>query len=152
MSKTRCDVLTATSLATQASGAKQQQNVNGVGKLNTKSSVMDPRYALTAMVLMLHLPKSARSGRRRRRFSCEKHISFHEASQLVEAKFPSTTLISAVSFADVLNRKKSVKSVVCQTELTWVSSDTPVRTVPSVCVSGSPGSVSTDARALCESA
>ncbi|WP_419636433.1 hypothetical protein, partial [Thiolapillus sp.] len=65
----RCDVLTATSLATQASVAKQQQNVNGVGKINMKSSVMDPRYALTAMVLTLHLPKSARSGRRRRRFN-----------------------------------------------------------------------------------
>ena len=61
--------------------------------------------------------------------------------------------------------KKSVKSVVCQTEVTWVSSDTPVRTVSSICVSGSPGLVSTgiqafsgksgpasaDARALCES-
>ncbi|WP_419612249.1 hypothetical protein, partial [Thiolapillus sp.] len=44
-------------------------NVNGVGKINMKSSVMDPRYALTAMVLTLHLPKSARSGRRRRRFN-----------------------------------------------------------------------------------
>ena len=62
--------------------------------------------------------------------------------------------------------KKSVKSVVCQTELTWVSPDTPVHTVHSIRVSGSPGSVSTgtqassgksglalsDARALCESA
>ncbi|WP_419623790.1 hypothetical protein, partial [Thiolapillus sp.] len=46
--------------------AKQQPNVNGVGKINMKSSVMDPRYALTAMVLTLHLPKSSRSGRRRR--------------------------------------------------------------------------------------
>ena len=66
----------------------------------------------------------------------------------------------------MLNRKKSVKSVVCQTELTWVSSDTPVCTFPSICVSGSSGSVSTgtqasssrlgpassDSRALCESA
>ena len=32
-------------------------------------------------------------------------------------------------------------------ELTWVSSDTPVRTVPSVCVSGCPGSVSTGTQA-----
>ena len=60
-----------------------------------------------------------------------------------------------------------VKSVVCQTDLTWVSSDTPEQTVHSVVlVSGSPGSVSTgtqassgksgpasaDARALCKSA
>ena len=55
-------------------------------------------------------------------------------------------------------RKKLVKSVACQTDLTWVSSDTPVQTVHSVVlVFGSPGSVSTgtqasaDAWALCES-
>ena len=66
LSPVRCDVLTSTSLATQASVAKQQQNVTGVGKINMKSSVTGPRYALTAMVLMLHLPKIARSGRRRR--------------------------------------------------------------------------------------
>ena len=86
-----------------------------------KSSVMNPRYALIAMVLTLLLPKNARSRRRRReiqRIHVEKRISFPEARQLVEAKFQSTTLTSAVSFADVLNRKKSVKSVVCQTELT----------------------------------
>ena len=134
-----------------------------------KSSVIDPRYALIGMVLTLHLPKIARSGRRRRRFNAfalKNGISFPEARQLVGAKFPSTTLTSAVSFADVLNRKKSVNSVVCQTDLTWVSSDTPVQTVRSVCVSGGPGSVSTstqtssrksgpastDARAQCESA
>ena len=74
---------------------------------------------------------------------------------------------SNLSFADVLNKKRSVKSVVCQTDLTWVSSDTPVQTVHSVAlVSDGPGSVSTgtqassgksgpastDTRALCESA
>ena len=77
----------------------------------------------------------------------KKRISFPEARQLVEAKPPSTTLTSALSFADVLNRKRSVKSVVCQTELTWVSLDAPVRTVPSVFVSGSLGSVSTGTQA-----
>ena len=41
------------------------------------------------------------------RIRVEKRISFPEAIQLVEAKFPSTTLTSAVSFADVLNRKKT---------------------------------------------
>ena len=99
------------------------------------------------------------------RIRVEKHISFPEARQLVEAKFPSATLTSSISFADVLKRNKSVKSVVCQTELTWVSSDTPDRTVPPTCVSGSLASVSTgnqassgksgpasaDVRALCES-
>ena len=67
----------------------------------------------------------------------------------------------------MVNRKKLVKSVVCQTDLTWVSSDTPVQTVRSVAlVPGGPESVSTgtqassgksgpasaDARALCETA
>ena len=57
--------------------------------------------------------------------------------------------------------------MICQAELAWVSSDTPVQTVRSeVCVSGCPGSISTgtqassgksglpsaDARVLCESA
>ena len=64
-----CDVLIVTSLATRASVAKQQQNVKGVGRINMKSSVMDPRYALIAMVRTLYLPKIARSGRRRRRFN-----------------------------------------------------------------------------------
>ena len=96
----------------------------------------------------------------------EKRISFPEARELVEAKMPST-LSHTLSFSDVVNRKNPVKSVVCHTEQTWVSWDTPVQTVRSVvCVSGGPGSVSTgtqapsgksgpasaDARALCESA
>ena len=86
---------------------------------------------------------------------------------MVEATFPSNGFTAAVSFADVVNKKKLVKSVVCQTDLTWVSSDTPEQTVHSVAlVSGGPGSVSTgtqassgksgpasaDARALRESA
>ena len=86
---------------------------------------------------------------------------------MVEGTFPSNGFTAAVSFADVVNKKKVVKSVVCQTDLILVSSDTPVQTVHSVVhVSGGPGSVSTgtqassgksgpasaDARALCESA
>uniref|UniRef100_UPI003AF53F94 hypothetical protein n=1 Tax=Thiolapillus sp. TaxID=2017437 RepID=UPI003AF53F94 len=101
------------------------------------------------------------------RIRVEKRISFPEARQLVEATFPSNGFIAAASFADVVNKKKVVKSVVCQTDLTWVSSDTPVQTVRSVSlVPGGPGSVSTgtqassgksgpastDARALRESA
>ena len=138
-------------MATQASVAKQQQNVNGMERINMKSSVMNPRYALIAMVLTLLLPKNARSGRRRReiqRIRVEKRISFPEARQLVEATFPSTGFTSNLSFADVLNKKKLVKSVVCQTDLIWVSSDTPVQTVHSVAlVSGGPGSVSTGTQA-----
>ncbi|WP_419652843.1 hypothetical protein, partial [Thiolapillus sp.] len=62
--------------------------------------------------------------------------------------FPSNGFTAAVSFADVVNKKKMVKSVVCQTDLTWVSSDTPEQTVNSVAlVSGGPGSVSTGTQA-----
>ncbi|WP_419641310.1 hypothetical protein, partial [Thiolapillus sp.] len=101
------------------------------------------------------------------RIRVEKRISFPEARQLVEATFPSNGFIAAASFADVVNKKKMVKSVVCQTDLTWVSSDAPEQTVNNVAlVSGGPGSVSTgtqassgksgpasaDARALRESA
>ena len=97
-----------------------------------------------------------------------KRISFPEAIQLVETKSPSTVFSSGESFADVVSKKKKKKDgMVCQTDLTWVSSDTPVQTVHFVVlVSGGPGSVSTcaqassgksgpastDARALCESA
>ena len=118
---------------------------------------------------MLFLPKIARSGRRRRfnAFALKKRISFPEARKLVEATFPSNGFTAAVSFADVVNKKKLVKSVVCQTDLTWVFFDTPEQTVHSVVlVSGSPGSAltgtqassgksgpaSADTRAQCESA
>ena len=73
------------------------------------------------------------------RIRVEKRISFAEARLLVEETFPSNCFAAAVPFADVVNRKKLVKSVVCQTDLTWVSSDTPVQNVHSVVlVSGSP--------------
>ena len=78
----------------------------------------------------------------------EKCISFPEARQLVEAKFPSTTLTAAVLFADVVDMKRLVKSVVCQTDFTRVCSDTPVQTVHSVVhVSTGPGLVSTGTQA-----
>ena len=82
------------------------------------------------------------------RIRVEKCIFFPEARQLVEATSPSTGFTSSLSFADVLNKKNLVKSVVCQTDLTWISSDTPVQTVHSVAlVSGGPGSVSTGTQA-----
>ena len=46
------------------------------------------------------------------RVRAEKHISFPEARQLVEAKMP--TVVSAAS------TKKEIKTVECQTSLTWV--------------------------------
>ena len=53
----------------QSNVVEQQQSANDVGKINTKKSVRDPWYAQIAKVLMLFLPKIARSGRRRRRFN-----------------------------------------------------------------------------------
>ena len=52
---------------------------------------------------------------------------------------------SSTSFADVVNKEKSVKSFAYQTDLAWVSSDTPVQTVSYsvVTISVAPGSVST---------
>ena len=93
------------------------------------------------------------------RVRVEKHISFQEARQLVEAKMP--TVINGGK-----TRRES-KSVQCQTSLNWVFSERPLRTTESnVRYSGGPGSVSTgtqassgksrtvsaDARVPCESA
>ena len=51
------------------------------------------------------------------RIRAEKCISFPEARQLVEVKSYSIGFTSSLSFVDMVNRKKSVKSVVCQTGL-----------------------------------
>ena len=128
------DVFTATSLATPAIVAKQQQNVSSVGMIKMKSSVMDSKYALTPMVLTRRLPKIGLSGRRKRRVNAfalkrKQHIFFPEARQLVKAKSSSTVFSLSLSFANTISERKSVKSVVCQTDLTWVSSDTPMQTV-----------------------
>ena len=40
------------------------------------------------------------------RIRAEKRISFPEARQLVEATFPSNGFTAAVSFADMVNKKK----------------------------------------------
>ena len=52
--QTRCDVTTATSLATPANVAKLLQSVSGVENINMKIGVRDPSCALTAMI---HLPQ-----------------------------------------------------------------------------------------------
>ena len=69
MSQIRSGVLIAASLATQASAVKIQPSANGVGKIHTKSSVMDPGCAPTAMALTLLPPKIVQSERRRRGFN-----------------------------------------------------------------------------------
>ena len=67
--QTRCDVTTATSLATPANVAKLLQSVSGVEKINMKVSVWDTRCAPTAMVPMPHRLKIAQSGRGKGKFS-----------------------------------------------------------------------------------
>ena len=76
------------------------------------------------------------------RVRVEKRISFPEARQLVEAKMP--TVITATS----ASTRRESKSVQCQTSLTWVFSDRPLRkTESNVRSSGGPGSVSTGTQA-----
>ena len=98
------------------------------------------------------------------RVRIEKRISFPEARQLVEAKMP--TVITYVAAASTRRESKSVQ---CQTSLTWMFSERPLRTTESnVRSSGGPGpgpvstgtqassgksrTVSADARVPCESA
>ena len=63
---TRCVALTATSLATQANGAKLLRSNRDAEKISMKAGVRDPSCALIAMVSTLHWLKIARSGRSRR--------------------------------------------------------------------------------------
>ena len=58
---------------------------------------------------MLFLPKIARSGRRRRFDAFALKNASPSQKQLVEATFPSNGFTAAVSFADVVNKKKPVK-------------------------------------------
>ena len=100
------------------------------------------------------------------RVRVEKRISFPEARQLVEAKMP-TVITGGKTYVAAASTRRESKSVQCQTSLTWVFSDRPLRTTESnVRPSGGPGSVSTgnqassgksrtvsaDARVPCESA
>jgi len=93
-------------------------------------------------------------------------VSAVTIGQLVEAKMP--TVVSGVKiYAAAASTRRESKSVECQTSLTWVFSERPLRTTDSnVRSSGGPGSVSTgtqassgksgtvsaDARVPCESA
>ena len=70
----------------------------------------------------------------------EKRISFQVARQLVQAKTPATCTPTSTLYSSVVS-KKCVKSVDCQTDLRWVSSDTPT------CISGGPGSASVSTEA-----
>ena len=100
------------------------------------------------------------------RVRIEKRISFPEARQLVEAKMP-TVVSGGKSHSTAASARKEMETVECQTSLTWVFSDRPLRTTrSSVRTSGGPGSVSAgtlassgksrpasaDARVPCESA
>ena len=77
------------------------------------------------------------------RVRVEKCISFPEARQLVEAKMP-TVITGGRTYAAAASIRRESRSVQCQTSLTWVCSDRPLRTTESnIHSSGGPGSVST---------
>ena len=73
----------------------------------------------------------------------EKCISFLEARQLVEAKMP-TVITGGKTYVAAASTRRESKSVQCQTSLTRVFSDRPLRTTESnVRSCGGPGLVST---------
>ena len=75
----------------------------------------------------------------------ETHIL--SGSQTVEAKMP-TVITGGKTYAAAASTRRESKSVQCQTSLTWVFSDCPLRTTESnMRSSGRPGSVSTGTQA-----
>ena len=81
------------------------------------------------------------------RVRVEKRISFPEARQLVEVKMP-TVISGGKTYAAAASTRRESKSVQCQTSLTWVFSERPLRTTESnVRSSGGPGSVPTGTQA-----
>ena len=77
----------------------------------------------------------------------KKRISFPEARQLVEAKMP-TVISGGKTYAAATTTRRKSKSVQCQTSLTWVFSERPLRTTESnVRSTGGPGLVSTSTQA-----
>ena len=77
----------------------------------------------------------------------EKHISFPEAKQLVEAKMPAV-ITGGKTYVTAASTRRESKSVQGQTSLTWVFSDRPLRTTQSnVRSSGGPGLVSSGTQA-----
>ena len=70
-----------------------------------------------------------------------------EARQLVEAKMP-TVISGGTTYAAAASSRRDSRSGQCQTSLTWVFSDRPLRkTESNLRSSGGPGSVSTGTQA-----
>ena len=68
----------------------------------------------------------------------EKCISFPEARQLVQAKMP-TVISGGKTYAAAASTRRESKSVQCQTSLTWVFSERPLRMSESnMCSTGGP--------------
>ena len=81
------------------------------------------------------------------RVRIEKRVSFPEARQLVEARM-LTVVSGGKTYAVAASTRRESKSVQCQTSLTWVFSDHPLRTTESnVRSSGRPRSVLTSTQA-----
>ena len=69
-------------------------------------------------------------GKEIQRVRVEKCISFPEARQLVKAKMP-TVITGGKTYAAAASTRRESKSVLCQTSLTWVFLDRPLRTTES---------------------
>ena len=104
-----------------------------------KVGVRDPSCALIAMVPTLHWLKIARSGRRRRRFNESALRNAHPFRKPDSWLKPRGRLGST---------RRESKSIDCQTSLTWVFSECPLRTTESnVRSSGRHGSILTGTQA-----
>ena len=166
MFPTLCVASTATSLdirckvATKCTGCGKDKHEGQCEEPKLCSNCNGPHASSAKDCPVWQKEKEIQRGR------VEKRISFPEARQLVEAKMP-TVISGDKTYAAATSTRRESKSVQCQTSLTWVFSDRPLRTTESnVRSSGRPGSVSTgiqassgksrtvsaDARVPCESA
>ena len=144
---TLCVASTATSLDTWANVARLLRSVWVVEKISMKVNVRDPSCALIAMVPMLHQLKIAWSGRRRRRFNMSALRNAYPFWKPDSWLKPECRLWS-LEVRPAASTSRESKSVHCQTSLTRVFSDRPLRTTESnVRSSGRPGSVLTGTQA-----
>ena len=150
MSPTLCVASATTNLATRANVTRLLGSVRAVEKISMKVSVRDPSCALIANGPHASSAKDCPVRQKEKEIQCvrvEKCISFLEARQLVEAKMP-TVITGGKTYATAASTRRESKSVECQTSLTWVFSECPLRMSESnVHSSGRPGSVSTGTQA-----
>ena len=149
MFPTLCIASTATSLATRANVARLLRGVRVVEKIGMKVDVWDPSSALIAMAPTLHRLKIAQSGRRRRGFNVSALRNAYPFRKPDSCLKPRCRLITGgKTYAAAASTRRESKFVQCQTSLTWVFSECPLRTTESNVHSfGRPGSGSTGTQA-----